>query len=204
MREGKLKEGAKIDRAIGRLQQKHPRVQRFYQVQWVAQPQGNELKWIRQDQKRQADEDLLGCYVLRTDQGSESAEQIWNLYMTLSEAEDGFRSLKGDLGLRPNYHQIERRVEGHIWITILAYHLLCWIQETLREAGDVRRWGTLRRVLQTHCYTTIVVPTKRGKTHRLRRAGEPEELQKAIYEKLKLNWKELPQTKLEVEAGAIL
>jgi hypothetical protein len=124
--------------------------------------------------------------------------------MTLSEAEEGFRSLKGDLGLRPNYHQIERRVEGHIWITILAYHLLCWIQQTLREAGDVRRWGTLRRVLQTHCYTTLVVPTKGGKTYRLRRAGEPEELQKAIYEKLKLNWKELPQTKLEVEAGAIL
>ena len=204
VRAGKLKEGAKIDRAIGRLQQKHPRVQRFYQVHWVAQGQGNELKWTRQDEKRQADEDLLGCYVLRTDQGSQSAEQIWNLYMTLSEAEEGFRSLKGDLGLRPNYHQIERRVEGHIWITILAYHLLCWIQQTLREAGDVRRWGTLRRVLQTHCYTTLVVPTKGGKTYRLRRAGEPEELQKAIYEKLKLNWKELPQTKLEVEAGAIL
>jgi hypothetical protein len=159
VRAGKLKEGAKIDRAIGRLQQKHPRVQRFYQVHWVAQGQGNELKWTRQ-----------------------GAEQIWNLYMTLSEAEEGFRSLKGDLGLRPNYHQIERRVEGHIWITILAYHLLCWIQQTLREAGDVRRWGTLRRVLQTHCYTTLVVPTKGGKTYRLRRAGEPEELQKAIYE----------------------
>jgi len=204
VREGKLKAGAKIDRAIGRLQQKHPRVQRFYQVQWETQPQGNELKWTRRDQQRQADEDLLGCYVLRTDQGSESAEQIWNLYMTLSEAEEGFRSLKGDLGLRPNYHQIERRVEGHIWITILAYHLLCWIQETLRKAGEVRRWATLRRVLQTHCYTTIVLPTKNGKTYRLRRAGEPEELQKAIYEKLKLNWKGLPQTKLEVETGAIL
>ena len=204
VREGKLKEGAKIDQAIGRLQQKHPRVQRFYQVQWVAQPSGNELQWTRRDEKRQADEDLLGCYVLRTDQGSPSAEEIWNLYMSLSEAEDGFRSLKGDLGLRPNYHQIERRVEGHIWITLLAYHLLCWIQETLREAGDVRRWATLGRVLQTHCYTTIVLPTKGGKTYRLRRAGEPEELQKAIYEKLKLNWKGLPQTKMEVETGAIL
>ena len=204
VREGKLKEGAKIDRAIGRLQQKHPRVQRFYQVQWVAQSSGNELKWTRRDEKRQADEDLLGCYVLRTDPGGEGAEQIWNLYMTLSEAEEGFRLLKGDLGLRPNRHQIERRVEGHIWITILAYHLLCWIQETLREEGDVRRWATLRRVLQTHCYTTIVLPTKGGKTYRLRRAGEPEELQKAIYEKLNLNWKGLPQTKLEVETGAIL
>jgi transposase len=204
VKEGKLKDGKKIHRAIGRLQQKHTRVQRFYQVELVEGAQGKELKWTRHDQKHQADEDLLGCYVLRTDQGSASAEEIWNLYMTLSKAEDGFRSLKGDLGLRPNYHQIEQRVEGHIWITILAYHLLCWIQETLREFKDNRRWETIRRVLQTHCYTTIVLPTKGGKTYRVRKAGEPEELQKAIYKKLKLNWAGLPQTKLEVEAGAIL
>ena len=205
VQEGKLKDGPKIDRAIGRLQQKHPRVQRFYQVAWVAkEPSGKELRWTRQDEKSQADEDLLGCYVLRTDQGNHSAEELWNLYMTLSKAEDGFRSLKGDLGLRPNHHQIERRVEGHVWITIMAYHLLCWIQETLREAGDHRCWATIRRVLQTHAYTTIVVPTKGGKTYRLRKAGDPEELQKAIYEKLDVNWDGLPQTKLEVEAGAIL
>ena len=201
---GKLKADGKIQRDIGRLQQKHPRVQRFYQVELQESASGKELCWTRLDEKCQADEDLLGCYVLRTDQGGASAQEIWNLYMTLSQAEDGFRTLKGDLGLRPNHHPIERRVEGHIWITILAYHLLCWIQATLGEAGDPRRWGTIRRVLQTHGYTTIVVPTKGGKTYRLRRAGEPEELQKAIYEKLKINWVGLPQTKLVVEAGAIL
>lgn len=201
---GKLKDGKRIERAIGRLQQKHPRVQRFYQVQGTSGSDGQQLRWTRRDESRQADEDLLGCYVLRTDQGSESAEGIWNLYMTLSRAEDGFRLLKGDLGLRPNRHQIERRVEGHVWITIMAYHLLCWIQETLADQGDHRRWQTIRRVLQTHCYTTIVVPTKGGKTYRLRKAGEPEELQKNIYEKLGVNWEQLPQTKLEVEAAAIL
>jgi transposase len=201
---GKLKDGKKIERAIGRLQQKHPRVQRFYQVNWTAQSEGPALRWTRRDEARQADEDLLGGYVLRTDQGSESAEGIWNWYMTLSRAEDGFRSLKGDWGLRPNRHQIERRVEGHVWITIMAYHLLCWIQETLADRGDHRRWQTIRRVLQTHCYTTLVVPTKGGNTYRLRKAGEPEELQKAIYEKLGVNWEGLPQTKLEVEAAAIL
>jgi transposase len=204
VREGKLKEGSKIERAIGRLQAKHPRVQRFYTVAWVVEPQGKALKWTRQDQQSQGDEELLGCYVLRTDQPSASAQEIWNLYMTLSQAEDGFRSLKGDLGLRPNYHQVDRRVEGHIWITILAYHLLCWIAATLEGFGDTRRWATLRRVLQTHCYTTLVVPTKGGKTYRMRKAGEPEELQKAIYQKLKVNWEGLPQTKLEVQAGAIL
>jgi transposase len=204
VKEGKLKESNKINRAIGRLQQNHSRVQRFYQVELVEQDQGKELKWTRQEQKHQADEELLGCYVLRTDQAKESAQEIWNLYMTLSKAEDGFRTLKSDLGLRPNYHQTQERVEGHIWITIMAYHLLSWIRETLADLGDTRRWETIRRVLQTHCYTTIVVPTKRGKTYRIRKAGEPEELQKAIYEKLKINWEGLPQTKLEVEAGSIL
>ena len=119
-------------------------------------------------------------------------------------AEDGFRSLKGDLGLRPNYHQIERRVEGHIWITIMAYHLLSWIQGMLRQSGDNRRWATIRRVLQTHCYTTLIVPIKGGKTYRIRKAGEPEEGQKTIYDKIKVNWKDLPKTKLEVETGTIL
>lgn len=74
----------------------------------------------------------------------------------------------------------------------------------LEPSGDNRRWGTIRRVLQTHCYTTIVVPTKGGQTYRIRKAGEPEELQKSIYRKLNVNWVGLPQTKLEVEAGAVL
>ena len=204
VKEGSLKEGAKINRAIGRLQQKHSRVQRFYQVEVLEEATGKELKWTRQDQKHQEDQDLLGCYVLRTDQANGSAQEIWNLYMTLSKAEDGFRTLKGDLGLRPNYHQTADRVEGHIWLTIMAYHLLSWIRESLADSGDTRRWETLRRVLQTHCYTTLVVPTKGGKTYRIRKAGEPEELQKAIYEKLRINWKGLPQTKLEVETGSIL
>ncbi|MCX5887820.1 MAG: IS1634 family transposase [Deltaproteobacteria bacterium] len=204
IQEGRLQDGAKIDQALGRLQQKHPRVRRFYQVAWVAKATGKTLQWTRLEEKKEVADDLLGCYVLRTDRGQASAEEIWQVYMTLSRAEDGFRALKGDLGLRPNYHQIERRVEGHVWITILAYHLLCWIQETLKDAGDARSWGTIRRVLQTHCYTTIVVPTKGGKTYRLRKAGEPEEMQKAIYEKLKINWASLPQTKLEVAEGSIL
>ena len=201
---GQLKEGNKIDQAIGRLKAKHPRVQRFYEVQWAKQGDGKQLTWTRLDEKIEVAQDLLGCYVLRTNQGNRSAEELWRLYMTLSQAEDGFRYLKGDLGLRPNFHQIERRVEGHIWITILAYHLLCWIQTKLEDAGDLRRWPTIRRVLQTHCYTTIVVPTKAGQTYRLRKAGEPEELQKSIYEKLNVNWAALPQTKQVVQSPSIL
>jgi transposase len=66
---------------------------------------------------------LCGDYVLKTDQNLE-AKELWNLYMTLLRAEAGFKMLKGSLGLRPNFHQIETRVEGHIFISILACHLL--------------------------------------------------------------------------------
>ncbi|MCX6885348.1 MAG: hypothetical protein NTX27_09930, partial [Verrucomicrobia bacterium] len=59
-------------------------------------------------------------------------------------------------------------------------------------------------VLQTHSYTTIVVPTRGGKTFRIRKAGEPEELQKTVYDKLKVNWKDLPKTKLEVQTTTTL
>ncbi|MDE0861918.1 MAG: hypothetical protein OSA93_17305 [Akkermansiaceae bacterium] len=47
---------------------------------------------------------------------------VWNLYLTLLRAEAGFKMLKSALGLRPNFHQIEKHVEGHIFIRILAYH----------------------------------------------------------------------------------
>lgn len=51
--------------------------------------------------------------------------------------EAGFKMLKGTLGLRPNFHQKEPRVDGHIFISVLAYHLLCWIHSRLEAAGDI-------------------------------------------------------------------
>jgi transposase len=199
---GKLKDPAKIQRAIGRLQQKHPRVQRFYQVTFQAgeppqRPPG--VQWTRLETPYHEDEQLLGCYVLRTNQGGQTAEQAWELYMTLTQAEAGFRAIKGDLGLRPNHHQTEDRVDGHVFISVLAYHLLWFILQKLEAAGDSRCWQTIKRVLQTHAYTTILLPTKGGKLYRVRRAGEPEECQKSIYGTLNVDWHNLPQSKVVVE-----
>lgn len=55
--------------------------------------------------------------------GSLNGPELWKLYMTLLRAEQGFSALKGALGLRPNFHQLEGRVEGHIFISVLPYHL---------------------------------------------------------------------------------
>jgi len=59
----------------------------------------------------------------------------------LTNLEDAFRYLKDELGLRPVHHQKESRSDGHLFITVLAYHLLISIQTKLRSSGIHMRWG---------------------------------------------------------------
>ncbi|NOY80721.1 MAG: transposase [Kiritimatiellaeota bacterium] len=130
---GRLKDKEKIDRAVGRVLAKHPRAARYYQVQPARNDLGAPtLHWTRNRDKWAAAEELDGCYVLRTTAKATQPEEYWDLYMTLCRAENGFRMLKGDLGLRPNYHQLEERVDAHIIITVLAYHLLRHIEYGIR------------------------------------------------------------------------
>jgi transposase len=59
----------------------------------------------------------------------------------LTKVEAAFRSLKTDLGVRPVYHQLGERTMGHLFISVLAYHLLICIEQKLIENGDHRRAG---------------------------------------------------------------
>ncbi len=184
---GQLKEKSKIERAIGRLSAQHPRVNRFYTISLEEDGQAPQLKWQRNDGMFDEATELCGCYVLRTDDQSHNEYDLWRLYITLTKAEDGFKSLKTDLGLRPNRHHKEERVDGHVFICILAYHLLRNILWTLEQQNDNRNWESLKRILGTHCYTTIMLPTQDGQTHRIRKAGQPEECQKAIYQAMDIS-----------------
>ena len=150
------------------------------------------LYFKRKDEQIQMEEDLHGTYVLRTSRQNIEPERLWKLYITLTRAEDGFRMLKGNLGLRPNFHQVEHRVDAHVFITILAYQLLQTILYPLRKAGDNRSWESIRRVLETHCYTTLLLPTNAGELHRIRKPGIPDERQNAIYRRLGVDLKQLP------------
>ncbi len=205
---GRLKDKTKIQRRIGKLQARHGRIQRFYDVE-LREPAGQkgvgELVWRRKEDELLAVESLFGCYVLRTDQLDFTPDDIWRMYITLTKAENGFRMLKSQLGLRPNRHQIETRVDGHIFITVLAYQLLCYISETMGRHGDHRSWETVRRVLRTHGYATVVLPTNKGVIHRIRKLGRPEECQRAIYDMLRIDLSKLPKSKMVVErTGAVL
>jgi transposase len=192
---GRLTDKDKVERSIGRIQSKHPRIQRYYETEIVGDERAESICWRRKDEELRRSSELFGCYVLRTDINTLTNIEIWRLYITLTRAEEGFQCLKRDLGLRPNRHHKEDRVDGHIFITVLAYQLMCWISRKLEQSGDRRDWDTIRRILRTHCYTTIILPTKAGHVYRIRKAAQPEECQREIYETLGIDWKKLPVTK---------
>ena len=203
LQKGQLTDGDKVQRALGKILARGMRIQRFYQVE-LKDPNHLQagLVWRRKEDLRTQDEQLLGCYVLRTDRSELSAQQLWETYILLSRAEDGFAALKGDLGLRPNYHQLEGRVDAHIFLTVLAYQLLRFITYSLEQKGDHRDWPTLRRVLQTHGYATVSLPTRNGTVLHVRRPGTPESCHQQIYEKFGINWKELPTQKITATVKA--
>ena len=99
----------------------------------------------------------------------------------LTDLEAVFRSLKSELGLRPNYHQKATRIEGHLFITLLAYHLVQTIRTQLKSQGIHDSWETIRRKMDNQQRITVSLKQADGKTVHIRKATRAEPHQKAIY-----------------------
>jgi len=151
-----------------------------------------QLNWWTIDEEQEKERLMDGNYLLKTNRKDLTADEIWKMYVMLTRIENAFRDLKSYLRLRPNYHQIEKRVDGHIFISILAYHLLHSIEFTLRQAADCSRWVTIKRLVCAHNYSTIQLPTTNGTVINVRKAGMPEGVQMEIYRKLGVNFESLP------------
>jgi hypothetical protein len=151
-----------------------------------------ELKWETIDETMATQTAMEGNYLLKTNLKDLTADNIWKMYVMLTRIENAFRDLKSYLGLRPNFHQKEQRVDGHIFITILAYHLLHSIEHTLRLAGEHSRWITIKRLMSTHNYSTIQLPAVNGTVINVRKAGIPEGIHIDIYKKLGVELDKLP------------
>ena len=98
--------------------------------------------------------------------------------------EAAFPTIKSPLQERPIFHQLERRVETHIFLCVLAYHLLLSIEHTLRKQGIHTSWAFLRQTLATHQMVTVQLPTTFGRILSIRKATTPETQHKAIYQAL--------------------
>lgn len=127
-----------------------------------------------------------GRYLLRSNLCGHDPAQLWQFYIQLVEVEAAFKNLKDDLQLRPIHHQLERRVEAHIFIAFLAYCLHITLRARLRPlAGGL----TPRAVLDTFAAIQMLdvhFPTTDGRTLILRRHTEPNTEQKMLLRQLGL------------------
>jgi len=94
--------------------------------------------------------------------------------------------MKSELGLRPVYHQTEHRSDGHLFITVLAYHVLQTIRCKLRKQGIVSSWNTILNELATHQRISTTVKRKDGKMIHIRKSFRPEPVHIRIYNALNL------------------
>lgn len=176
----------KVAQKIGRLLERYPRVGKYYEIDCIPDDKKNEVKDITWSKKplREERSNLTGCYVIETSHKELSALEIWELYHTLTQVEYAFRCLKTDLGMRPIHHQLAGRTEAHLFISVLAYHLLISIETRLREQGDTRKWSTIRKVLSTHTRSTVILHGEGNKVYCIRLSGQPESEHRDIYKKL--------------------
>jgi len=197
-KKGHTKHYPKVIEMIGRLREKYPRASKLYDVQVLAdetpgvKAKARAIVWKKRD-AYDTERQFEGCYVLRTDRLDLTDAQIWETYVMLTRVESAFRSLKSSLGLRPNFHQNEYRADTHLFISVLAYHILHTVEYKLRQCGDHRCWATVRDILSTHQRLTVEYNVKqqdRVQRNHLRLCSNPEPEHRQIY--ARLNLKEIP------------
>ncbi len=178
----------KIGERIGKIKAKYPTVGKYYEIETKVSDDNKKVTEILWSKKpaRQQRSTLTGCYVIETTQANLSAIEIWKQYMQLTRVESAFQDLKSELGLRPVYHQTAHRTESHLFIGVLAYHLLNSIEYVLKTNGDTREWKTIKKVLATHERSTIILKGDDKKIYHIRVSGTPEPCHNEIYRTLKI------------------
>jgi len=181
---GRLKADAKIQQAIGRLRERYPRVARYYAIAYDAEL--HQVVWHALEDKRARATKLDGSYLLKTDRQDLTADEIWRTYILLTRVEHAFRTMKSPLMERPIFHHLQQRTQTHIFLCVLAYHLLTAIEHRFLQAGIHTSWWTLRQQLSTHHVATIVLPTTGGRVLTVRKATTPEPVHREIYATLRI------------------
>jgi transposase len=180
------KQYGKIMERLGRLRGKYPTIAQFYQVEVQQEGEkGKALTW-QIDREEELLARFSGSYYIRSSRTDLDEKELWSLYMMLNRVEDSFRSLKSELGLRPVYHRKDHRQAGHLFISVLAYHLVASIQRHLMEKGIAYRWKTIRKRMSNQTRVTTSVTNDKGERIHTRATTDPEPFHLEIYRALGL------------------
>ena len=188
-KKGCVKKYDKVLERIGRIKQKNSKASKQYKVTVGRDKKSDKATLITWKYAPKIDtaDTFPGVYCLRTSNNDWDENRLWHTYTMLTELEAVFRSLKTELGLRPVYHQKTERVTGHLFITVLAYHLVHTIRYRLKSTDINSSWGDLRKQLEGQARVTVTMKQKDGNIVHVRKSTRPELQQQKIYTALRLS-----------------
>lgn len=183
---------------LGAAQQRAPSAWRLIKVD-VPQ-NGVPFQFSLRKDKLRAVRKGEGRYLLRTNLAESDPARLWEFYIQLTQVEEAFKNLKGDLALRPIFHQKEGRIEAHIFVAFLAYCLHVTLGRQLR---DLAPGLTPRSVLEKFAAVQMIdvhLPTSDGREVVLTRYTQPEAELAMLLRSLKLELPPQPPPKIRATA----
>jgi transposase len=182
-----IKDYEKVIEKCGKLKEKYSRVSKYYELEIIKEEEGTkaiDIKWTITDK---IENRYDGSYFIRTSRLDLNEKEIIGIYVMLTKVEETFRFFKSDLGLRPIYHTKDSRIEAHLFVTVLAYHLLRTIEHRLNEKGIKHNWKYIREGMIYQVRVTTGFQTAAGKALYVRNTSKANEFQEKIYTSLGLN-----------------
>jgi len=183
---GKRQKAVAVAERVGRLMGQNSRAAGLFKVD-VKEIDGRaEVRWSKADAWREWSSLSEGCYMLRSNITDWSAEELWNAYIQLTQAEAAFRIAKSDLVIRPIWHQKMERVHAHILVCFLAYVLWKTLSQMCQRAGlgDEPR-KVFDEIAQIQM-VDVILPTKGGPNIRRRCVAQPTKHQAILLQRLGL------------------
>lgn len=176
----------KIMERIGRLKQKYG-VGNCYDIELEQENSLVKSITFKKNPTGQSKSERFGDYVIRTDRVDLDEAAISGIHRSLTRIESSFRAMKSELGLRPNYHKNEKATTAHIFLSVLAYHVVCPILNRLSQSGLNYTWTSVRNILSSQDRVVTSFNTREGDCIHVRNTTQANLNQKTIYNALRIN-----------------
>jgi hypothetical protein len=195
---GGIKQADKVHQRIGRAKERYPSVQQYYIIDVSVDEKTKtvtEITW-KKDAERHADKSgSLGIYFLRTNLNVADKVLIWNIYNTIREIENTFRTLKTELDLRPIYHKNDDATLAHLHLGILPYWLVNTVRHQLKSKKINSCWTEIVRIGNTQKVITTTAKNSLNQMVSIRKCSEPDKKLQEIYDILNSKYQPLGKRK---------
>ncbi len=188
-----LKEGLSLPRrtkkiipvheAVGRMKDQFSKVAKLYKIEYEQNADKGivtGLKWTRLAEK----EKPKGEYFLRYSKRKLTENEIWDAYNLTREVEANFRCLKTDLNIRPIHHQKDAYIEPHIWLGVIAFQMVNYMRQILKESNINYSWKTIVEKMKTQKCSLITMDAKENKRVFVKLCSRPNSHVQEIYDAL--------------------